>query len=282
MPRARRTSPKQLSGSGMCGRLTLPLILACLQTACAADAGSGSPASLARRPAVAHVYAGTVERNQSIASRITGITYPYHVYLPEGYASSGRRYPVIYATDGQWNFGSFSRILDQRRKAVILVSIEQGGPDRREVDYTEDGARAYGRFLREELAPLVEARYRSAGPRSFAGTSYGALLGAILLSREDVAKPFFSNYLLFDGAFWGLSSASVADEELRLTASSHLPVKLLLTTASAPGNVNDVLAYEARYKSRAYVGLMIRRQDFNVAHNNVARPSFEWAVDLID
>jgi predicted alpha/beta superfamily hydrolase len=266
----------------MSGYLALALSLACLLSACVAGAGSTSPESLAPPPAAIHVYAGTVERNMSVASQITGITYPFHVYLPEGYASSGRSYPVIYATDGQWSFGAFSRMLDKRRKAWILISIEQGGQDRREVDYTVDGAPAYGRFLREELAPLVEARYRTAGPRTFAGTSYGGLLGAILLSKEDVAKPFFSNYLLFDGAFWALTPANIKDEELRFAASPRLPVKLILTTASAPGNVNEVITYEARYKSRAYVNLVIQRKDFNVAHNDVGRPSFDWAIDLID
>lgn len=282
------TLPMQLTGAPMLGRLALilspALSLACLLSACAAGAGSTNSEAPAPSSAAAatYVYVGTVERNKSVASQITGITYPFHVYLPEGYATSGRRYPVIYATDGQWSFGAFSRMLDMRRKAAILISIEQGGPDRRAVDYTVGGAPAYGRFLREELAPLVEASYRTAGPRTFAGTSYGALLGSVLLSTEDVAKPFFSNYLLFDGAFWALTPANVKDEEARFAANPSLPVKLVLTTANAPGNVNEVSAYEARYKRRAYADLVIQRKDFNVAHNDVGRPSFDWAIDLID
>lgn len=233
-------------------------------------------------PAPADAYFGTVERHRSVTSRITGITYPYHVYLPAGHATSARRYPVIYATDGQWGFRAFSRMLDARRKAMILVHVEQGGRDRRAVDYTAGGAPAYGRFLREELAPLIEASYRTAGPRTFSGTSYGALLGAILLSREDVAQPFFSNYLLFDGAFWALTDANIHDEEQRLAASPCLPVKLILTSANAPGNVNEVKAFEARYRSRAYVGLVIQRKDFDVAHDDVSHPSFSWAIDQLD
>ncbi|MGM9484696.1 alpha/beta hydrolase [Roseateles sp. NT4] len=234
--------------------------------------------------APAYVYAGTVEADQRIASKITGITYPYHVYLPAGYASSGRRYPVMVATDGQWSFGSFSRMLDQHRKAMILVSVEQGGPepDRRAVDYTVEGAPAYARFLREELVPLVESSYRTTAARSFAGTSYGAVLGAVMLSTEDVARPFFSNYLLFDGSFWALKDKNIRDEDARFAASHRLRVHLILTSADAPGNVEDVTAYEARYKARAWVGLRIDRKDFNVAHDKVGKPSFDWAIDLID
>jgi len=42
------------------------------------------------------------------------------------------------------------------------------------------------------------------------------------------------------------------------------------------------MAFEARYRSRAYEGLVIQRKDFNLPHNDVGRPSFDWAIDLID
>ena len=271
-------------------RLCLLLSLACLVSACGGG-GSGSadvppvvasepPASAASAPA--YVYAGTLERDKSITSRITGVTYPYHVYLPANYAGSGRSYPVMYATDGQWTFPAYSQMLDERRKPMILVNIEQGGPDRRAVDYTVNGAPAYGRFLREELAPLIESGYRTTGVRTYVGASYGGLLGALMLSTEDVATPFFKNYLLFDGSFWALTTRNIQDEEARFAASSRLPVHLILTSANAPGNARDVIAYEARYESRPYVDLLIDRKDFNVAHDKVGDPSFDWAIDLID
>ena len=72
----------------------------------------------------------------TFTSKITGIEYPYHVYLPVGYAASTERYPLLVATDGQWSFPAFARMLDQRRKPMILVSIEQGPGDRRAIDYT--------------------------------------------------------------------------------------------------------------------------------------------------
>ncbi|TXI15319.1 MAG: alpha/beta hydrolase [Roseateles sp.] len=241
----------------------------------------GAPASAAL---AAYVYAGTVERGHTITSRSTGATYPYHVYLPVGYAGSGRRYPVLYATDGQWNFGSFSRLLDQRRKPLILVHVEQGGPepDRRAIDYTVGGAPAYGRFLKQELTPLIEASYRTTDERGFVGTSYGGLLGAVLLSQEDPVTPFFRHYLLFDGAFWGLSEQNLRDEAARFAASPRLPVQLILSSASAPGNVEDVNVLEARYRGRGWQGLVIRRRDFGVAHERVARSSFDWALGLLD
>jgi len=173
-------------------------------------------------------------------------------------------------------------LLDKHRKAMILVNIEQGPTDRRAIDYTVDGAPAYIRFLKEELAPLIEGKYRTSGVRTFSGTSYGGLLGSILLSTEDLPQPFFKNYLLFDGSFWALTAQNIQDEQNRFAASKRLPVHLVLTSANAPGNVSDVIAYEARYRSRAYLDLVILRKDFNLAHNDVGDPSFDWAIDQIE
>jgi predicted alpha/beta superfamily hydrolase len=238
-----------------------------------------APAPAASTPAYA--YMGTVE-HKSITSTNTGITYPYHVYLPEGYATSGKSYPVIYAMDGQWTFPAFSQMLDKRRKPVILVNIEQGPARRRDIDYTVGGAPTYIRFLKQELAPLIESTYRTALPRTFSGTSYGALLGSLLLSNEDVPTPFFRNYFLFDGAFWALTAKNIQDETNRFAVTKSLPIKLFLTSANAPGFVRDVDAFESRHKGRGYTDLAIQRKDFNLAHDDVADPSFDWAIDLID
>ncbi|RZJ11209.1 MAG: hypothetical protein EOP39_06840 [Rubrivivax sp.] len=269
------------------------LSLASLLTACGGGGSSSNnlpgpdvsvttpatPASAASTPAYA--YAGTVE-HKSITSTNTGITYPYHVYLPEGYATSGKSYTVIYATDGQWTFPAFSQMLDKRRKPMILVNIEQGPNGRRDIDYTVGGAPTYIRFLKQELAPLIESTYRTALPRTFSGTSYGGLLGSLLLSTEDVQTPFFKTYFLFDGAFWALTTKNIQDEANRFAATRSLPVRLFLTSANNPGFVRDVDNFEARYKGRGYTDLTIHRKDFNLAHNDVADPSFDWAIDLIE
>ncbi|RZJ11211.1 MAG: hypothetical protein EOP39_06850 [Rubrivivax sp.] len=262
----------------MRGRLFLILSVACVLTACSRDSHAADD-----KPAEpAYTFAGTVERGKTIKSDITGIAYPYHVYLPAGYANSDKRYPVMYATDGQWSFPAFSRMLDQRRKPMILISIEQGGPDRRAVDYTVKGEPAYARFLKEELAPLVERTYRTSGVRSYSGTSLGGLLGAAMLAHENAAQPFYSSYLLFDAAFWALTPQDIKIEERRFADSPRLPVKLILSGAELRGNLSAVQAYEARYRSRAYEGLVIQSKSFKVDHFNVGDPSFDWAIDLID
>lgn len=166
---------------------------------------------------------------------------------------------------------------------LFFVGIEEGPlkSDRRAIDYTPIGASAYIEFLKTEFIPMIEAKYRTNGERTYVGTSYGGLLGAIILSKEGVGTPYFKNYLLFDGSFWNYPANFVQDEEKRFSADKKLPINLILTSANAPGNYASVDVFEQRYKDRQYEGISISRRSFNIAHNDVGNPSFDFAIDLI-
>jgi hypothetical protein len=84
-------------------------------------------------------------------SKIMDVTYPYHVYLPASYANNtDKAYPIIYVMDGQWSFRGFAYSMERDNRDVIVVAIEQGGPEgsnRRMVDYRLPGAILYLDFL---------------------------------------------------------------------------------------------------------------------------------------
>lgn len=62
----------------------------------------------------------------------------------------------------------------------------------------------------------------------------------------------------------------------------RLPVRLIETGAAIEGNdgVNTELA--DRYGGRPYEGLQLHRKTFDVDHFYVGKPSFDWAIDLLD
>lgn len=220
----------------------------------------------------------------SFVSAITGIAYPVHVYLPSSYASdTSRRFPIIYATDGQWIFNGFSGMIAAKNKQVILVAIEQGPGDRRAIDYTPPGSANYFRFLVDELIPAVESVYRvDPLERTLSGTSYGGLLVGYALLMDDVERPAFRNYLSFDGSFGYFQSQTIALENSRYAASSSLKATLLLTSATAyPNNDYWVTWFRNRLNSRHYQGLEILRSSYPVVHNDIADPSFNAALDLL-
>lgn len=106
----------------------------------------------------------------------------FHVYvrLPEGYdPEAARTYPTVYLTDGDSLFPILAAnhlflTYDDRLPEAIVVGIAYGGFDpsvnRRSVDFQAPGAgvaaeaagaEAFNRFLRTELIPEIEGRFRS-------------------------------------------------------------------------------------------------------------------------
>ncbi|MBL8963789.1 MAG: hypothetical protein KF787_10485 [Phycisphaeraceae bacterium] len=124
------------------------------------------------------------------------------VYLPPGYATSVRRYPVLYMHDGQNLFDQATSFagewkVDEACEAliaageiepVIVVGIENAGAGRCH-EYTPwakiggpctgGGADAYLTAIRDVLMPEVNARYRTrTGPENsfMSGSSLGGLV----------------------------------------------------------------------------------------------------------
>jgi len=131
------------------------------------------------------------------------------VWLPPGYDESDARFPVVYLHDGQnlfdpatafggqhWRAGetAASLIEDHRIPSVILVGIYNTGKHRIE-EYTPThdrrrgggSADAYGRFIVEELKPVIDADYRTIrdrGHTGIGGSSLGGLVSLYLALRH--------------------------------------------------------------------------------------------------
>jgi len=226
------------------------------------------------------VLKGSLVKGQTFASTITGITYPYEVYLPPGYEQSTKRYPLVYTSDGQC-LKEFSYAIDAHNKDVILVSIEQGPEDRRMTDYFPPGATDYIRFLKAEFIPFIEARYRANEIRTYTGTSAGGALGESLIAQESGNKPYFKNYILADSTFGALTPETIAMEEANYQQNKHLPINILLT-ATWQGNAAVTLDYEKRFRARNYEGLTIINKTFPLSHEEMSSPTFLEFLDYID
>lgn len=106
----------------------------------------------------------------ALESRSTGHRYHIYVRLPDGYEADSRRvYPVVYLLDGDSLFPYLSPhhiflTYDDKVPEAIIVGIAYGSfappVNNRDRDFGE-GAEAFGRFLKTELIPRVEARNRA-------------------------------------------------------------------------------------------------------------------------
>lgn len=146
------------------------------------------------------------------------------LYLPPGYETSGKQYPVLYMHDGQNLFDtstSFSggewgidetlnRLVQEgQTEGVIVVGIDHGGSSRI-AEYSPwenkqhgggQGA-AYMQFLVEELKPYIDRHYRTLSGQEHTGLM-GSSLGALISLYGALEYPqTFGRIGLFSPAFW--------------------------------------------------------------------------------
>ena len=167
---------------------------------------------------------------RSFHSTITGRDYDLYVYPPSaGSLAPGRKHPVLYLLDGQWDFKLLSSIqggllYDKYVPDVIIVGITYSGAKAnydslRAVDYTplagpnNPGSGQGGKFLaalKSEILPFVERNY-PADPehRAFMGNSLGGLFTLYAMFTEP---SLFSAYVASSPAVTYASRGSFADE----------------------------------------------------------------------
>lgn len=124
------------------------------------------------------------------------------VYLPPGYESGSKRYPVIYFHDGnnvfdeatafggrEWHVDEVAEYLINNKIIEPFIAVGVYNTIGREFEYTPvkspgargtgGGAELYAKFLAQELGPSVDKKFRtisSPHARSVAGSSFGGLV----------------------------------------------------------------------------------------------------------
>ncbi|MEO1662177.1 MAG: alpha/beta hydrolase-fold protein [Pseudomonadota bacterium] len=161
-----------------------------------------------------------------IASEIVEDEFFIKVAYPRDYASSGKRYPVLYVTDAETNFGALQYVVQRLAKDKLIPELIVVGiaydtsyedfyrlrardlrpsiPDDPDFDLggrpDEGQAEKFAEFLRHELFPKVDAEYRTVqGDRAYYGHSYGGLFGVWNLMYET---DLFNRYVILSPSLW--------------------------------------------------------------------------------
>lgn len=216
-----------------------------------------------------------------ISSNATKRKHLCRVYLPKQYLQSKERLPVLYMTDAQWCFRYYAETLAWKEKEIILVGIDHGNDAKRLYDFSFLGVNRYIDFFKNELSSHVENEYSAASHRGYMGISLGGIFGAALLSTEKELHPFYRNYLLFDGTFKLLNNNIRVFK--RMSSNETLPLNInLFLSSTKQGNYKHVIEFITMYEKLGIPSLNIIHQIFDVAHENIAAPSFSFFVDKID
>src|SRR5688572_29036110 len=114
---------------------------------------------------------GKVMDNLSLASKILKMERKYAIYLPPGYETSERSYPVLYLLHGGgddqtgWvQFGEVQHITDKAiaegKATPMIIVMPDANTGVRGYSNTPDGNWKYEDFFFDEFMPFVEKTYR--------------------------------------------------------------------------------------------------------------------------
>ena len=204
-----------------------------------------------------------------------GRHYQLSVGLPASYAKeTGRRYPVVYVTDGYWDFEKLDAIrgalvFDKVTPEFIIVGLGYAGEN---LDYgtlrgwelspvrlgnnPETGhAAEFLATIESEIIPFVEREYRADPAHRVLG---GASLGGLFTLYAMYARPaLFSAWVavtpavaLNDGWLFGY-------EQTFAQAGGQLRGRLFVSMGEneSPGYLSAILRYNSRLAARRYPDL---------------------------
>lgn len=197
------------------------------------------------------------------------------IYLPKGYGSSTKTYPVLYMQDGQnlfneqtaysgeWGVDECLDSLQQKLgKECIVVGIDNGSNKRMSeyspYDYTLKGAFAtpdtkgegkqYVDFLVQTLKPFIDTKYRTKKSPDYtfvAGSSMGGLISAYAIMQYPQV---FGAAGVFSPSFWIAPKIYTEAEKLITTA---MPRFFIYAGAKESANlVAEVAKMEAILKTK--------------------------------
>ena len=186
----------------------------------------------------------------AVDSRLLAERRPYSVYLPASYAHAPlRRYPVVYVLDGvsQAAHTAASVALLSRLQVVpeaIVVGIPHPGDASRARDYTPPGMHQdveapqgatgggdrFLAFLREELLPEVESRFRTTATRVLSGWSRGGLFVVYAFAADP---GLFQAYIANSPALWRDDGAMLGRLQAALGAQPATRSRLFLSLGDA-------------------------------------------------
>ncbi len=203
----------------------------------------------------------------------TGQSYDIYIHLPSAYTQDqGKKYPILYVLDGQWDFKLLASIygglfFDEFIPEMIIAGITYSGTNPnydalRAMDYSPatdiaipgcGGASRFFAFLKEELSPFLEANYPvETSQRVLLGSSFG---GTFTLYAMFVEPGYFNGYVASSPAVpYGDRFAFKQEAEY---ANNHqdLSVKLYLSVGELEPLAEPVMEFMQVLNERCYPSL---------------------------
>ncbi len=217
-----------------------------------------------------------------------GIPYELVISLPAGYKdSTGKRYPVLYYTDAQWdapllNSIYLALVFDRAVPEFVMVGITYSGVNpnytalrTKDLTPTKDesfvrdsgGGEAFLKFIKEVIIPKVEGEYRiDVSQRAIAGWSFGGLFALYAMYNEP---QLFKRCIAVSPAIpWDNEYISQVDDEF-FKSNSKFNARLFISHGKneAQAFVASVSKFQNKIKNRKGSNLQLMNYSVeNMAH----------------
>lgn len=214
----------------------------------------------------------TIGETVTIESKALNEERKVNVYLPAAYQKSDQRFPVLYLIDGGLD-QDFLHIAGSshlgsiwaRSQSVIIVGVETKDRRKELVGPTYDPAQLkqyptagssarFRQFLRDEVKPLIAAKYRISGDDAVMGES---LAGLFIIETYLREPSLFDRYAAISPSMWwdkeklSLEAATLVAE--RSPASRPLYVNIANEGAEMQSGLDRLLTALAQQSSWCYV-----------------------------
>jgi predicted alpha/beta superfamily hydrolase len=232
----------------------------------------------------------------TMQSKVLGETRRLNVYLPAGYAeSTTQRLPVLYMPDGGLredflHVAGLMQVLvaDGSMRPFLLVGIENTarrrdltGPTTSASDLKiaprVGSSAAFRQFIRQELMPEIQRRYRTTAETAIVGES---LAGLFVVETMLLEPALFDTYLAFDPSLWW-NNGQLASRAPALLQSYKGSPRCAYLATSSQGDTTATHQLAATLNHEAARGWGGRYRAIpEETHQTVYHPAALWAFRL--
>ena len=234
----------------------------------------------------------------TIESKQVGETRNINVWTPSEYKINMDSLPVMYMADGGIIDEDFPHIANTLAELIklknippmILVGIantqrrrDLSGPTEiekdKEIAPIVGGSAKFRAFIKEELFPEINKRYRTTTEKSIIGES---LSGLFVVETFFIAPDMFDNYIAFDPSIWWNNHYLVRNAKKYLANFPKTEKKIWFAGSSA----NDISKYTNElaeiFKTENLSNLKWKySHEPNEKHNTIFRATKEKAIKWI-
>lgn len=229
-----------------------------------------------------------------IQSNQVGEERTINVWTPEDYKMTTNSLPVMYMADGgiKEDFPHIANTLaklikENKIKPLILVGIENTERRRDLTGFTEvekdkeiapvvGGSDKFRAFIKDELFPEINKKYRTTSEKSIIGESAS---GLFVMETFFLTPDMFDNYIAFDPSLWWNNHYLVRTSKEYLTKFPTTEKRVWF----AGSNAEDVSPYAKElakiFKSENYPNIKWYYSDEpKEKHNSIFRATKEKAI----